>query len=456
MAKGERGEGHPSADELERFLLGEMSPRQAAPVVIHLLTGCGQCRQAMAPLASSMFVNEPTLEAAPQTSGAEYDFPLFKAFAAARGYAAAVGREDLATRRTSELPFLKEVPAPEGRSKARVALSPRERCEALLEQCRSLRHSDPEGMVMTASLAVALAERLDASQNEPAELADLQARAWAELGNAHRVADELPTAEADLAHALDLSSRGTGDPILLARLMDLTASLYIDQRRFQEAHELLDCVYAIYLRMGDQHAAARALISKGVSAGYAFDSEEAVSLLEQGILQADASRDPKLILAAVHNLLWCLLDAGRVDEVGALLHQIRSLYTVHGERFDELRARWLEGRVAAGQDREEEAEQAFLHVREAFKEADLTYDAAIASLDLAALWLHQGRTRETRSLIDEMVGVFRARNIRREALGALLMLREAVQKDQATTALLRSVAREFRRLERFSVRQEPV
>jgi hypothetical protein len=238
--------------------------------------------------------------------------------------------------------------------------------------------------------------------------------------------------------------------------MDLTASLYIDQRRFQEAHELLDCVYAIYLRMGDQHAAARALISKGVSAGYAFDSEEAVSLLEQGILQADASRDPKLILAAVHNLLWCLLDAGRVDEVGALLHQIRSLYTVHGERFDELRARWLEGRVAAGQDREEEAEQAFLHVREAFKEADLTYDAAIASLDLAALWLHQGRTRETRSLIDEMVGVFRARNIRREALGALLMLREAVQKDQATTALLRSVAREFRRLERFSVRQEPV
>jgi len=308
-------------------------------------------------------------------------------------------------------------------------------------------------MVLTASLAVTFAQRLDASQGEPAELADLQALAWAELGNAHRVADELPAAEATLARALDCSSRGTGDPLLLARLMDLTASLYTDQRRFEEAHRLLDGVYAIYSRMGDQHAAARALVSKGISTGYALESEEAVGLLEQGILQADAARDPKLILAAVHSVLWCLLDAGRVDEVGTLLHEIRDLYAVHGERFDELRARWLEGRVAAGQGREEEAEQAFRHVQEGFQQAELTYDAAMASLDLAAVWLSQGRTTEIRSLIDEMVGIFRARNIRREALGALLMLREAVHKDQATATLLQSVAREFRLLERFSMRQ---
>jgi tetratricopeptide (TPR) repeat protein len=456
MANGERGGRHPSAAELEQFLLGEMAPRQAAPVISHLLSGCPRCRQAMAPVASVMLGSGPIpVEEPAPTSGAEYDFPLFKAFAAAREYAASIGKESLAARHTGPA-FPKEVPAAEVPAAQTRTRDARERCEALLERCRSLRHSDPEGMVMTASLAVAFAERMDVDEITPEELADLQARAWAELGNARRVADDLPAAEASLARALKLHGRGTGDPLLLARVMDLTASLYTDQRRFAEAHHLLDGVYTIYSRLDDRQSAARALISKGISTGYAFESEEAVRLLAQGIQQADAARDPKLMLAAVHGLLWCLLDAGRVEEVDKLLTQVRDLYAIHGERLDDLRAQWLKGRVAAGQGREEEAEQAFLHVRDIFMQDDLPYDAAIASLDLAAVWLQQGRTTEIRLLVDEMVEIFRVRNIRREALGALLMLHEAVQKDQATAALLQRVAVEFRRLERFPGRRSSV
>lgn len=455
MTKGERGVRHPSAAELERFLLGEMPPRQAAPVISHLLTGCARCREAMAPLSSVVLGNGPLPEDSLQTSGAEYDFPLFKAFAAAREYAASVGRESLVARQASPA-FPKEVQDSSALASAPPNRSPRERCEALLDRCLSLRYSDPEGMVMTASLAVAFAERMDASQITLPELADLKARAWAELGNAYRVSDDLPTAETALARALDLSGHGTGDPLLLARLMDLTASLYTDQRRFEEAHRLLDSVYSIYSQMGDRQSAARALVSKGISVGYAFQSEEAVQLLGQSLRHAEASWDPKLIVSAVHALLWCLLDAGRVSEVETLLGQVRHLFEVHGERLDALRVLWLEGRVAAGQGREEEAERAFLHIREGFWQAELPYDAAMASLDLAAVWLNQGRTVEIHALIDEMVGIFRARNIRREALGSLLMLREAIQKDQATAALLQTVMREFRRLERFSTHQSLV
>jgi tetratricopeptide (TPR) repeat protein len=459
MAKGERGERHPSAAELEHFLLGEMAPRQAAPVLSHLLSGCTRCRQAMAPLASVMLGSGAvSVEEAAPTSGAEYDFPLFKAFAAAREYAASIGKENLAARHTGQA-FPKEVPVADALAAQAQARDARERCEALLERCLSLRHGDPEGLIMTASLAVAFAEKMatDATDGStPEELAELQARAWAELGNAHRVADDFPAAEVALARALELHNLGTGDPLLLARLMDLTASLYTDQRRFAEAHRLLDCVYAIYSRMDDRQSAARALISKGISTGYAFESEEAIRLLAQGIQQVDAVRDPKLMLAAVHGLLWCLLDAGRVAEVDRLLVQVRDLYAVHGEHFDEVRAQWLEGRVAAGQGREEEAEQVLLHVRDAFMQDKQPYDAALASLDLATVWLQQGRTTEIRLLVDEMVEIFRARNVRREALGALLMLHEAVQKDQATAALLQRVAVEFRRLERFPGRRSPI
>lgn len=456
MAKGERGERHPSATELENFLLGAMAPRQAAPVISHLLGGCARCRQVMAPLASVLLGNGPaSVEEASPTSGAEYDFPLFKAFAAAREYAASIGKESLAARH-SGLTFPKEVPVaevPVARPRTREV---KEHCESLLERCLSLRHGDPEELIMAASLAVAFAERLTADGSTPQERADLQARAWAELGNARRVADDFPAAELALGRALDLQGRGTGSPLLFARLMDLTASLYTDQRRFAEAYRLLDCVYEIYLHLGDRQSAARALISKGISTGYALESEEAVRLLSQGIQQVDAARDPKLMLAAVHGLLWCLLDAGRVDEVETLLAQVRDLYALHGEHFDEVRAQWLEGRVAAGKGREEEAERALLHVRNVFMQDKQPYDAALASLDLAAVWLQQGRTLEIRLLVEEMVEIFRARNIRREALGALLMLHEAVQKDQATAALLQRVAAEFRRLERIPGRRSPI
>jgi tetratricopeptide (TPR) repeat protein len=237
--------------------------------------------------------------------------------------------------------------------------------------------------------------------------------------------------------------------------MDLTASLYIDQRRFEEARCLLEWVYAIYQHEADLHAAGRALISQGISAGYAFESERAVQYLSEGIRQIDPVRDPRLAMAAVHNLLWCLVDCGRIVEARTLLGHSRKLFTAYGERLDELKARWLEGRIAAGLGDHEGAERAFRRVREGLQDAEMPYDVAIVSLDLAAIWLCQGRTAEIKRLINELIAVFHTRSIRREALGALLMLKEAVQQDRATATLLRTVTTQLWRLERFSSLKEP-
>ena len=241
--------------------------------------------------------------------------------------------------------------------------------------------------------------------------------------------------------------------MLLARIMDLTASLYTDQRRFKEARLLLDCVYTIYQHEGDTHGAARTFISKGMASNYALEPEEAIGFLVEGIRQIDPEHDPKLVLAAVHGLLWCLVDSGFAAEANRLLAEARPIYEVHGQHFDQLRRLWLEGRIAAHLGEEARAEF-FLHqVREGFKEVDQAYDVALISLDLAALWLHQGRTLEIKELIDEMITIFRARSIHREALGALLMLKKAFETDQATAALLRTVTTELWRAERSPVRR---
>ena len=448
MSGGKRGEYHPTSAELDLFMLGELSPQETRRILAHLLPGCGRCRDVMTSLTTAMFSPRQAVEETGEEVGAEYDFPMFKALAAARRYEAALNQKRAADKK-AETPALHEVPVTGSNYPEMLASHDRDwaRCEALLERCRALRHRDPETMVLVAALATTLAERLQPELYETEILADLQARAWAELGNARRVANDPNGSEADIAHALERSGYGTGDPLLLARLMDLTASLYTAQRRFADAFQLLDMAYQLYQGEGERHFAGRTLIKKGIATGHALDPEQAVQLLGQGLSLVDGSQDPKLVLAAVHNLIWFFVECGRLDEASRLLVKSRDLYTAHAEQLDELKVRWVEGRIAAGFEFEEEAERAFLEVRAGFAEIDLPYDAALVSLDLAVIWLHRGWTSQIRGLIDETLAIFRARGIRREAIGALLMLREAFEKDRATVALLRNVASKLQRLE---------
>lgn len=447
---------HPSPKELQSFLRGELTRREGAAIIGHLLAGCPTCQERMEPTTLAMFrPGRPASSPSPWHES-EYDFHLFKAFSTARRFGKEQEQERVEVRRDPDRTFSKEVPAKEApaaalepphRSGLRSVCSWK-RCEALIEQSRQLRASDPEGMVMTAALAASLADRLDPQVYAARKLADLQARAHAELGNARRVTGDTSGAEADLTRAFKLAQDGTGDPVLLARVMDFTASLYTDQRRFGEAFELLDQLYRIHQGRGDHHMAGRALISKGIAVGHASDTEQAVRLLSQGLRQIDSQRDPKLVLAAVHNLIWFLVEAGRLAEADCLLGESRGLYAAYGERLDNLKVLWLEGRIAAGLGDDLRAEGAFQQVRTGFVEVEMPYDAALVSLDLAAIWLRQGRTAEIRRLLDETLTFFRARNIRREAIGALLMLKEALRRDSATLTLLHAVESDLQRLGR--------
>jgi tetratricopeptide (TPR) repeat protein len=443
MAEGYPDAGHPRVAELERLLLGDLPASQAAPLIAHLIRGCAECKAKMEPLAATVLGSVQPLTEPALDQDSQYDFPLFKAFASARRYARTMALEGSG----APEPRLREVPSPEALSQKQLAARDRSRIEALLQRCRALRSSDPEMMVLTAELAVSWAERLGAGTASDESTLDLQARAWAELGNAHRVADDFPSAESDMARAMAKAERGSGDPRLLARLMDLTASLYKDQRRFEEARRLLDLVYAICEREGDVEGEARALVSMGVSAGYAFEIEEAIHLLTRGIALLDGLRNPRLVSVAVHNLIWCLVEDGRPAQAHQLFLQSKALFARHAEPLEMVKSNWMEGRIAAALGDDACAEARFLEARARFDEVQLSYEVALVSLDLAALWLKAGRTAEIRELIDQTITIFQTRQIRREATGMLLVLREALWQERATEALLRTVASDLLRLE---------
>lgn len=430
---------HPRPAELERFLLGELPGRDTARVISHLLRGCEVCSIQMKPLAS-VLLRPDLVPETPVEVGSEYDFPLFKAFAAGRRYAASLTRERQEKERDQEDAPLREVPAPTPLDPRIRGLRDWERCEQLLARCQELRRNNPPATVAAASLAVCLAERISPDIRGPQALADLQALALAERGNARRVADDLVHAEADLKQALDRASIGTDSPRVLALLLDLTASLRIDQRRFDEAFKLLDWVHYLYMEMGERHEAGRALISKSNAASYSLDLQEAIRLLGLGLMLIETERDPHLLLAVVHNLAYHLVDEERVEEARGLMRESRPLYAAYGGQVDQLKARWLEGRISMRLSDLDEAEQAFQEVRTGFADVGVTYDIALVSLELAEIWLDQGRNREIQAILDDTVTVFRARGIRREAIATLLVLRESVERQSVTTALLRAAA----------------
>lgn len=448
MAEGDPGARHPRTAELERFLFGELPARQAVPLVAHLIRGCATCRAKIAPLAATVLSTGRSHPELSPDQDSQYDFPLFKAFASARRYASTMAREGSGADRE---PVLREVPSLGALTQRDLASRDRSRCEALMERCRALRASDLEMMVLTAELAVSLADRLGAVAMDDPAAADLQARAWAELGNARRVADDFAGAESALTRAMENAGHGSGDPLLLARLMDLTASLYKDQRRFDEARRLLDLVYAIYEREGDTNGTARTLISMGISVGYAFEIEESIHLLTRGIALLDGTRDPKLMTIAIHNLIWCLVEYGRPAQAHQIFLQSKVLFTRYAGPLEIVKSTWLEGRIAAGIGDDARAELKFLEARARLDEAHLSYEVALVSLDLAALWLKAGRTAEIRKLIDQTIAIFKARKIRREALGMLLVLRDALRQERATAELLRTVASDLLRLEESPV-----
>jgi tetratricopeptide (TPR) repeat protein len=425
--------GHPDRATLEAFLFGLLPTVQRKGVLMHLLGGCASCRKSMEPLSAAMFhPGGGEAEVTPEQDAA-YEVAISNAF----GKAAAWHEEKMAPREDMESKIqrlLVDGPLPTEAGFWTFHL-----CEALIERSQELRHQLP-GMLRLATLARDAAERVDPAERGPRASADLRARAWAELANAWRVNDDLAQAETALVRALELQPAGTGSESLLARLADLSASLFCDQRRFTEAFQMLDTAYALYQRLGDSHDAGRVLVMKGLYTGYSGNSEEGLQILAQALAAIDRNRDPRLAFQALHNILLFRVELGELEEARRQLQQMRPLYDRYAGRHDWVKLRGIEAKIALGVGDLPRAEELFREVRRDFDAAGRGYQAAISSLDLAGVCLQLGNKTEVRRLVSEVMATFRSLGIKREAMAALLMLTEAVERDQATVELLALVA----------------
>jgi tetratricopeptide (TPR) repeat protein len=456
-----RAERHPERRLLESFGRGRLSAADDRAIVRHLLLGCPKCVRITARLLPVAGLALDGAEA--DLAGAVTASPLKVADLMDRGalfdYTAAFAavRRELARRQAALT--AEQAAAPDllhelarhsfDRQWILVTSTPRFHtwsfCDLLLEASREWGFQDPGRALELAELGATVAAHLSRATYGSARVNDLSARAWATLANAERIRSDFRSAEKGFLRAERLLKSGTGDPLEKARVLLLKASLRGNQQRFEEAFRLLDRVVAIGRHCGDLHLCGKALITKGFICGIAERPADAIRALEEGSELVDSEAEPRLLVAARHNLILYLNELGRQGEALALLERTRPLYAELGDRMNLVRLRWLEGKIALAASRLAEAEPLLVQVGAELAQLDLSYDAALVSLDLALVYVRQGRHAEVRRLAEEMIPIFQSRDVHREAIAALIVFQKAAEMERVTLGLVRELSEFLRK-----------
>ncbi|HEX4964059.1 MAG TPA: tetratricopeptide repeat protein [Thermoanaerobaculia bacterium] len=318
-------------------------------------------------------------------------------------------------------------------------------CDLLLERCREAWTEEPTRAVKLAALAVEVSTLLDAAHYSAELVEDASARAWAHLGNACRIGSDLRRAEEALTIAWQHHREAGEDAYTEAEILSFEGSLRNSQGQFDEAVRLFDRALTIYREGRDRHREGRTLLKKGMAFGYGGRLKEAIRLTRRGLAAIDAAEEPRLEVAARHNLIVYLHESGDSRQALRTLERSRGLYDVLGEPLHRVRLRWLEGRIDRDLGRLDEAEAALGEARAAFLDRGIAFDAALVSLDLAMVHARRGNTGEVQRLAAEMLPIFESRDVHSETLAVLVLLRQAVETEKVTLEVLEQLAGQLRR-----------
>ncbi|HEX6861798.1 MAG TPA: hypothetical protein VF414_03225, partial [Thermoanaerobaculia bacterium] len=268
-------------------------------------------------------------------------------------------------------------------------------CEILLRKSRELWFRDPGRARRAAELAAQAAEMVHEGLYGPPVIQDVHAWSWAKPASEKQDKSEERLVGTMIDKIRQILAWDP-DPRTRAGLLALQGFLAGIRGRAEEAVRAFNRAASVHRRAGDRHLFGRVLLQKGILLGSIGEGERhamALRLIRRSLDLVDPAREPRLVVEAAHHLIWFLSRAGRTSEAEACLGAARRLYERAGDRRHLGRLYWLEGRIAA---RPREAENALLAARDALKREGLGHEAALASLDLGALYTRERREADAR------------------------------------------------------------
>jgi tetratricopeptide (TPR) repeat protein len=329
-----------------------------------------------------------------------------------------------------------------------VAAAPRELqrwafVKLVSEESEQVASVDGKQALELAGFALWVAERISGEESWASRVF-----AWAILGNARRVGSDLTGAEEAFAQSARLQAERPEGQLDLPepwRLLDLEASLRIDLRQVPAALRLLDRAAGVAPPVGPIQAR---LLCKRANALYRIgDLQGSIETLRQGLAHIDHEAERRLFFMLQSNLAERLTEIGQPAEAAEMFAELRRLKSHVGNGLNQIRLRWLEGKIDAGLGRLDPAIETLSWVRAAFAQEEAHYDEAQAGMELAELYLKKGRTADVKRLVRLMEPVFRAQGVPEEAQKALALFRRAVAVESVTPDLAGRVAAFLRRVQ---------
>jgi transcriptional regulator with XRE-family HTH domain len=308
--------------------------------------------------------------------------------------------------------------------------------ERLCDESVAAAGRDAAESLRLATLALKLAELA------PGVKAWLLAYAWAFIGNAHRIRFHRDRAEGAFAAARRLweeNPPGPECPLGLWRILDLEASLRRDCRQFAAALDLLDRALAA----APQSAKARILLKKESILDQAGDFQAALAVLDEAAPLVEETGDATLRWTLEFNRVGLLVHLSQFAEADTQLPVLRSLATQYKARVDLMRVAWLGGRIAVGRGQRSAGRELFEQARREFAAVGFVADAAIVSLEMAALDLEEGRVEEAAAVAAEMMEICRLLRAERETLMGLRLFCEAAKAHTATAEMARHLVKNW-------------
>ncbi|MES1240168.1 MAG: hypothetical protein ABUT39_00975 [Acidobacteriota bacterium] len=307
-------------------------------------------------------------------------------------------------------------------------------CERICDESLERAEFDPEGAEELAALAVTIAPKV---LGEPAVVSGAQEYAWAHLANARRARGDLASAREAMHRAESFFTGAMAGiwPTMFRRQRTtvLTVRLLAEQGQLAEALEKIDFSIRPSPVIGAQadggEGEALLLLEKGRLLRRRGQAVVAVKDLSRASEIAAKLARPHLSLRIGLELGTALCDAGRAAEVKALPAALRKL----AEGLEPARSRLLclDGRVAAGLGRLEEAE-AVLGLDPSGLHPKAIPELALLFLETAVLQLREGRTEELARLAESTVRLRESPGLDRQTAASLKLFCRLVAQDKMT------------------------
>jgi len=217
---------------------------------------------------------------------------------------------------------------------------------------------------------------------------DFLATVWTDTANTRRINGELPHAQAALLRAERHLEAGTGNPLIKAQWLSISASLRTDQGERHEALALLDQCLKIHEDRSDWALAARILVQTAHCL-VDDDPERGLAALDKAsVLMPSEEAGFRWLLES--NRTECLITLGRVTDALRAFEQAELLRPLHYQPSAKLRSTFTAARLLEAIGSMREAESLFEEVVDGDLERGFYKDAFLDLLYVFGFHVRQG------------------------------------------------------------------